>query len=149
MSDARLDQKDHVILHALKKDARKTIAEISHALGIPRATVHERIMKLVRSGVIKRFTISQDYGRLGLPALAFVHISSDSTVGPEQVAKKLGGIEGVMGVYLTSGEWDILVRLRGKSIEDIGKGAIEQIRKTKGVEKLKTTACFDVIQDES
>ncbi len=148
MSDARLDQKDHVILHALKKDARKTIAEISHVLGIPRATVHERIMKLVRSGVIRRFTIEQDYGKVGIPALVFVYASSDSAAGPGQLAKKLGRIDGVTGVYLTSGEWDILVKIRGKSIEDIGKKAVEQIRKTEGIAKLKTTACFDVIQDE-
>lgn len=149
MSDARLDQKDHVILHALKKDARKTIAELSHALGIPRATVHERIIKLVRSGVIKRFTIDQDYSQLGLSAVVFVYISSGGSTSHEQLAKVLSGIDGVKGVYLISGEWNILVKIRGKSIKDIGKTAVEDIRKIKGVGKLKTMACFDVIQDES
>ncbi len=150
MKDARLDQKDHVILDALKKDARKTIAELSHALGIPRATVHERITKLRRLGVIKRFTIEQDYKKTGLPTLAFVFASCDRTskITHAKIAAKLSGISGIYGVYLISGEWDILIKVRGKSIEDIGMHTLERIRKSPGIFKTHAVSCFDTVLDE-
>lgn len=150
MKDARLDQKDHVILDALKKDARKTIAELSHALGIPRATVHERITKLRRLGIIKRFTIEQDYQKTGLPTLSFVFASCDrnSNLDHSQIASKLSEIPGIYGVYIISGEWDLLIKVRGKNIEDIGMQIVEKIRKSPGIFKTHTVSCFDTVFDE-
>ena len=150
MSQARIDQKDHVILHALKKDARKTIADLSHELGIPRATVHERIMKLKQSGVIKRFTIEQDYSLIGLPTMGFVFASYDmnAKVDQHQLARNISNIGGVYGVYVISGEWDLLIKVRGKSIEDIGTLIVDKIRKTPGIAKTHSIACFEVVLDE-
>ncbi len=148
MKDILLDQKDHDILHALKKNARKTVAELSKELKIPRATVHERIMKLKKSGVIRRFTIEQDYRKTGLPTLAFIYASYERGAKEHQIAEKIAKIPGVLGVYIISGEWDILVKARGKSIEDIGTLIVNQIRKIPGISKTHTVACFDVIADD-
>ena len=150
MKDILLDQKDHDILHALSKNSRKTVADLSNELGIPRATVHERIMKLRKNGVIKRFTIEQDYGKVGLPTLAFVFISYDRTaaIDQHQLAKKVGEVGGVLGVYVVSGEWDLLIKVRGKSIEHIGTLIVDGIRKIPGIAKTHTIACFEVVKDE-
>lgn len=150
MSPIKLDENDFHILDALKLDARKTIAELSSELGIPRATVHERIMRMKKAGVIKRFTIEQDHLITGLPTLSFVFAEYDrqAKLNQHEVAKQIAKIPGVYGVYIISGEWDILIKARGRTIEDIGNLLLERIRSTPGVSKTYTMACFEVAKDE-
>lgn len=150
MNSIKLDDKDHEILGALKKDSRSTVAELSNLLKMPRATTHERIMRLRNFGVIKRFTIEQDYQKTGLPTLAFIFVSylSGSITDQHELAKTLSAISGVLGVYIVSGEWDMILKVRGKTIEDIGGMIIDRIRKTPGIAKTYTVACFEVAKDE-
>ncbi len=151
MASVKMDEIDYSILHVLKKDARKTVAEISLHLGIPRATVHERISRMRKSGVIRRFTLEEDYSKTGLPTLSFVFVEYDKGARTDQheVARKIASVPGVLGVYIISGEWDMLVKVRGRSIEDIGSIIIENIRATPGVLKTYTMACFEVAKDEA
>jgi DNA-binding Lrp family transcriptional regulator len=146
-----LDQTDYDILQELKMDSRKTLAELSKAVGIPRATVHERIMRLKKKKAIKRFTIEQDYSQVGLPTLAFVYVSYDphSSLDQHQLAKKVAKIGGILGVYVISGEWDLLIKVRGKSIEHIGTIMVDRIRKIDGILKTHTVACFEIVKDEN
>lgn len=150
MTDIKLDENDYHLLSALKADARKTIAALSAMLGMPRATVHERISRMKRAGIIRRFTIEEDYSKTGLPTLSFVFVEYDRQSGANQheVARSIAKIGGVLGVYIISGEWDLLIKVRGKNIEDIGKTILERIRTTPGVFKTYTMACFEVAKDE-
>lgn len=150
MNQARLDQKDQEILLALRKDARKTIADLSQDLGIPRATVHERISKLRRSGIIRKFTIEQDYARTGLPALSFILASYNRSGKAEQqkVAQKLANLSNVLGVYIISGEWDFLLKVRGSTIEDIGTHVADNISRLPEISRTHTVACYETVRDE-
>lgn len=149
MAEIKLDEYDYQLLQALKQDARKTIAELSSMLGIPRATVHERISRMKKAGVIRRFTIEEEYAKIGLPTLSFVFVEYDrqSRIDQHEVARNIAKISGVLGVYIVSGEWDLLVKVRGKNIEDIGNIILERIRTTPGVFKTYTMACFEVAKD--
>ncbi len=150
MKQIKLDETDFLILDALKKDARQTIAEMSNALGVPRATVHERIMRMKKAGVIRRFTIEQDYRLTGLPTMSFVLASYAQAARTDQheAARAVATIPGVLGVYIISGEWDLLIKVRGVSIESIGTLILDRIRNTPGIAKTYTMACFEVAKDE-
>ena len=149
MSEIKLDDNDYSILASLKNDARKTIAELGNELGIPRATVHERIVRMKKAGVIRRFTIEPDYNKIGLPTLSFVFAEYDRSAKSNQhiVAQQVGKIAGVLGVYVVSGEWDLLIKIRGKSIENIGTIVLDQIRGTPGIFKTYSIACFDMVKE--
>ena len=150
MKDIKLDEKDLLILDALQKNARKTITELSNEFGIPRATVHERIAGLRKSGVIRRFTIEQDYQKTGLPMLAFVFAEYDrqSGINQHEVARNIAKLPGVLGVYVLSGEWDLLIKARGRNIEDMGNLIIDRIRNVPGVFKTYSMTCYEVAKDE-
>ena len=60
-------EKDKKILKELKKNSRNTTKQISSILKIPRVTVHDRIKKMKEKGIIKKFTVSIDYKKIGLP----------------------------------------------------------------------------------
>jgi DNA-binding Lrp family transcriptional regulator len=143
------DPKDEIILRQLRLDASKSFSEIAGALGMPRTTVQERIRRLVQKGVIKRFTIQQDYSKLGRPVTAFILISYIPTAGvsQRQVGEKLAQIPEIYEVHVISGDWDILVKARGESLESIGELVTEKIRNVKGVGRTLTCASFATLKE--
>jgi DNA-binding Lrp family transcriptional regulator len=139
-----IDEKDLLILEQLANDSRMPTKHIAETLDIPRVTVHTRIEKLKQEGVIKQFTIIADYAKLGLPVTAFIFIeyAHNDELSQIELAEKLAEINNIFEVHLITGEWDILVKMRGKSLEEIGRIVLEQIRPMKGVTKTTTCSSF-------
>jgi Lrp/AsnC family leucine-responsive transcriptional regulator len=139
-----LDEKDRAILVELQKDARRSTKAIAKDLNIPRATVHERIKRMMDKGVIRGFTVIPDYAQLGEPVTAFVLVSflPNNEVSQRELAGKIAELVGVQEVHLISGEHDILIKVRGCSMEGIGSLVIDQLRMIPGVGKTLTIASF-------
>ncbi len=57
----KLDEKDEKILHMLSDDSRLLWKEIGGNLGISANAARRRVLNLIDSGIIKRFTIEIDY----------------------------------------------------------------------------------------
>jgi Lrp/AsnC family leucine-responsive transcriptional regulator len=145
-----LDDKDLAILRELEKDSRRSTKAIADDLDIPRATVHERIKRMVEKDLIKGFTVILDHSLLGEPVTAFILVSflPSATVSQRDVAQRIAGLEGVHEVHLISGEYDILVKVRGPSMEAIGSLVIDSIRNIEGVGRTLTCASFASVKEE-
>jgi len=144
-----VDEKDRLILDELSEDARMPTKRIALNLDIPRVTVHTRIEKLKQEGIIRKFTILKDYNKLGLPVTAFVFIefSPSGNITQRQLAEDIAKIDNVYEVHLISGEWDILAKIRGESLDTIGKIVLDKIRVLKGVSKTITCPSFASIKN--
>ncbi|MBM4237075.1 MAG: Lrp/AsnC family transcriptional regulator [Euryarchaeota archaeon] len=145
-----IDDKDRAILSELEKDARRSTKSIAKALGMPRATVHERIRKMCEKGIIRGFTALPDHSKLGEPTSAFILVSflPNTSVSQRELAQKIADLEGVREVHLISGEYDILLKVRGRSVEDIGSLVIDKLRQIEGVGRTITCASFATVKDE-
>jgi len=145
-----IDEKDELIMEELKKDSRQSTADIARKTDIPRVTVHERIKRMKEKGIIKRFTIQPDHAKLDRPTTAFVlaSYSPHHNITQREVAQKIAKLAGVYEVHLIAGEWDLLLKVRGKSIEDIGKLILDKMREIPGVEKTFTMACFSTVKED-
>jgi len=144
-----LDEKDSAILEQLMSDSRKTTKAIARELGIPRATVHDRIVKMEQKRVIKKYTATPDYAQLGLGVTAFILVQFEPEKGTSQrdTAEEISDLEGIFEVHMISGEYDMLLKVRGSSMEDIGKLVIDRLREVKGVARTLTCACFTTVRE--
>lgn len=144
-----LDIKDQKILAELLKDGRKSVVEISNGLGIPRATVQERLSKLVDSGVIRKFVAIPDYSKIGKQVTAIVLISfrSGENISQRGLAEQMSKIPGVYEVIVISGEWDIVLKVRAGSVEEIGTLVVDKLRMMKGIEKTQTCVAFQTMKE--
>lgn len=144
-----IDEKDELIIDALRQDSNKPISRLSKEIGIPRATLQDRINKLVKQGIIKKFTIVPDYGKLGRPVTAFVMVSFHPSpeISQRALARQIAMLPEVEEVHLISGEWDILVKIRVKDVESAGSFVIDKIRSMKGVEKTETCVSFECVKE--
>jgi DNA-binding Lrp family transcriptional regulator len=144
-----LDEKDSSILEELMMDSRKTTKAIARELGIPRATVHDRIVKMEQRHIIKKYTAVPDYSQLGLGVIAFILVQFESEKGLSQrdTADDIASISGIFEVHMISGEYDMLLKVRGSSMEEIGKLVIDRLREVKGVARTLTCACFTTVKE--
>ncbi|AHF81191.1 Lrp/AsnC family transcriptional regulator [Thermococcus paralvinellae] len=145
-----LDRIDLRLLEELKENARENIATLSKKLGIPRTTVHYRIKKLVEEGIIEKFTIKPNYKKLNLGTTAFIlaRYDPDSGLTQREVAEKVARINGVYEVHIIAGEWDLLIKVRASSAEDIGKIVIDKLREIKGIDQTVTMVSFVTVKED-
>lgn len=144
-----MDEKDSAILEELMKDSRKTTKAIAKELEIPRATVHDRIVRMEQRKVIRKYTAVPDYAQLGQGVTAFILAQFEPREGLSQreTADEIADIQGISEVHMISGEYDMLLKVRGASMEDIGKLVIDRLREVKGVARTLTCACFTTVKE--
>ncbi len=144
-----IDEKDKSILDELIEDSRKTTKAIAKELGIPRATVHDRIARMEQRGVIRKYTALPDYAELGLGVTSFVLVQFESEKGVSQrdTAEEIASMPGIFEVHMISGEYDMLLKVRGATMEDIGRLVIDRLRDVKGVARTLTCACFTTVKE--
>lgn len=132
---SRIDTSDLKILEILKRNARTPYTVIAKDLKISEAAVRKRIEKLIRLGIIKRFTI--DY-ELENEIKAIVMIKSTPQISTPEISKKIVKIQGIETVFETTGDYDIIALVRGISISEINK-TIDEIRSVQGVISTNST----------
>lgn len=145
-----MDSLDNAILRSLREDSGKSVAQMARELRVPRPTVHYRIQRLKEEGIIKRFSIVPDYAKLGLPVVAFVLVAFNPNprVSQRELAERIARLAGIQEVHLISGEWDLLLKVRGQSMEEIGRLVIDKLRAMEGVGATVTCACFATVKEE-
>lgn len=145
-----LDKIDVRLLEELKHNSRENIASLSKKLGIPRTTVHYRIKKLLEEGIIEKFTIKPNYKKLNLGTTAFILARYDPAAGLTQreVAERISQIEWIYEVHIIAGEWDLLIKVRAPSAEDIGKIVVDKLREIKGIGQTVTMVSFVTVKED-
>jgi DNA-binding Lrp family transcriptional regulator len=145
-----MDELDRRLLRELELDARAHVTTLAHRLGVPRSTVQERIRRLVVDRVLRGFRPIVDHAQLGNPTLAYILASfiAGSGAHHRQTAKDLLRIPGVESVDFVSGEWDLLVRVRGESFEAIGNMLVDRIRTMPTIARTVTMPSFHTEEAE-
>ena len=76
-----IDEIDRRILELLQEDARLSNAALATEVGLTVSTVHERVKKLEKKGIIKGYVALVDAEALGKPITAFIRLSVGATPG--------------------------------------------------------------------
>lgn len=144
-----LDETDREILDLLVVDASRSIAEIARALNMPRPTVQYRVQKMRERGVIKAIKAIPDFAKLGKQVTAFVLVNflPNPDVSQRELAEKISKLQGVHEVHVISGEWDLLLKVRVGSMEELGRMVIDKLRAMKGVGHTVTCASFTAVKE--
>ncbi len=144
-----LDQIDLQILEYLENNGRERITKIADDLNINRVTAAERIEKLEKKGIIQRFTIKLNYESLGINVLSFVFIAYEKTNEMTQraLAAKVASLDGVEEVHLIAGEFDIIAKVRAKTLRELGEKVINKIRSFPGVKGTYSHVVFETVKE--
>ena len=139
-----LDNKDLKILAILKDNSKLTTSKISKKTAIPITTIHNRIKKLEKLGIIKNYTVVLDNKKIGKELGAYILITVDYKLLNEkglsqyQVAEKIKKYDAVEEVSMITGQSDIIAKIRVKNIEDASNFVTKELRNIDGIEKTQT-----------
>ena len=139
----KLDLKDRKIISELVANSKQTTSQISKKTRIPITTVHNRIKRLEKQGLIINYTVNLDYHELGRPVCAYIGITinyniPNKKINQIEVANKIKEIEGVYETYIMTGGSDIFIKILAKDIQDLNIIVTERLRNIVGVDKTQT-----------
>lgn len=122
-----IDALDMRIIRALQADSRKPIVQIAKEVGATEATVRRRIDKLLREGIIERFTVILDYHKLGRIIKAFIGLRVQPAKLKE-IVEHLAKHPDIQVLYRTSGDTDIFAEVIFEKMEDLNNFLEEELK---------------------
>jgi len=116
----RLDRIDIAILEALQQEGRMPNAALAEKIGLSQSACSRRLDNLEKSGVIKGYHAEISNAALGHKMTAIVHISLsgqfEKTLSEFEAAVKR--CPNVLSCHLMSGEYDYILRIAARDLED-------------------------------
>ena len=138
----KLDAKDRKIIAELKKNSRQTVRDIAKQTGIRPSTVHQRITKLKKEGAIEKFTVKLSNAAVEENFIVLMFVSTKTDLLPSFFNNN--HVKEVFGV---TGEYDLLVKLKFKDVEEFNSFVIG-LRQNKAIEKTLTSIATITLKEE-
>lgn len=133
----RIDDLDVKILSELARDASISVPRLSKKINVNSSVVYSRIKRLVKRGLINKFTIVINDEALGFNVKALTGINMDSKLR-DNVLNELFKIPEVREVAEVTGRFDVLVTMNARSLDEMHQLISEKIGRVEGVQKTET-----------
>lgn len=148
-----IDEIDRQILLLLQEDAHLSNAALAERVGLTGSTVHERVRKLEKKGVIKGYVAVVDAEAVGKPIMAFIRLTVGTT--PDGYLKTKNNIRDVclaepdiLECFGVAGEDCYILKVRATSPKDLEK-LIGQIRSKAPVSSSVTSIVLSTFKESS
>lgn len=113
----QIDGLDRKILQFLQEDARMSYLDIARKLIVSGGTIHQRIDKLRKAGIIEGSRLLINPRRLGLDVAALIGIHLQSTKDLPAVIEKMKKFEEITEAHYTTGTYALLIKVIVPTIE--------------------------------
>lgn len=132
-----MDEIDQKLIALLRQNARLSVADLAHKLGVSRGTVTNRMRRLEDEQVIVGYTVKlrPDAEREGIRAWMGVLVEGNQT---RRVIASLLGEPGVVTLHDTNGRWDLLAELEAPNLAAMSE-MLERIRLVGGIRSTETS----------
>ncbi|RMF55719.1 Lrp/AsnC family transcriptional regulator [Candidatus Woesearchaeota archaeon] len=135
-----LDEIDKKILYELQINSKRTTSQLAKVINAPRTTIHNRIKKLERTGVIRKYKAIVEPKKVGRPITVFINIVISSKKMPMSIVERLKKNDLFEEIYIVSGPIDIVVKTHLRNLEELSKLALAVggLRSWEGVERTES-----------
>ena len=139
------DNKDMKLIEILKEDSRLPIREISKKAKIRPSTVHQRIQKLIKNNVIEKFTVKLNNKSIGENFIVFMLVKGGTT---EYIDSKFLNDRHVKEVFGVTGEYDLLIKLKFRNVEEFNEFVIDFRKNRKEIQSTLTMVATTNLKEE-
>ena len=133
-----LDKLDLQIIEHMMGDAEISYADLGKKLFVSGGTIHVRIKKLQKDGVVKGTRLNPDLKLLGYDVIAFIGIYLRESSLYDSVAKELHKINEIVRLNYTTGNYSMFAEIVCKDISELRDVLHEKLQKIKGIERTET-----------
>ena len=142
-----MDELDKLILEQLLEDSRRSVTEIAKAISLSHSATRIRLVKLVETGVVKRFTIelgeetgdltpSNQIDRPFKVSSAFLLIQLKESQNLEDFSAFLQQIPEISSAYQMGGEFNCMIHLECESPGQLN-AVIETLERDTAIQAIK------------
>ncbi len=145
-TELKLDSKDFTLIEELQKNAKLSEQKLARKTSIPMTTVHNRLKKLREIGVIRNYTISLDYAKLGRPLVAYVLVKANPGVDQKELLDKISKMPQVCEVAMITGDFDLVFKARVASMNELNDIVVQKLRMQKSIGDTRTMISYETIE---
>jgi DNA-binding Lrp family transcriptional regulator len=141
-----IDELDKRILNALIDNSRLSYRQIAKKIKVSVVTVMNRVKKLEKEGIIKKYTCLVDYEKLNYGF--FVAMNVRISKGKEHdVEKKLALNENVYAIYDITGDFDVEIIGKFKTRHSLDE-FVKKIQTFEFVERVNTKLILNIMKED-
>lgn len=142
-----MDHMDKRILRHLKENSRQTASRISQNVHLSVSAVIERIRKLERTGIIRKYTVVLDEKLLGNTLTVFVLLRLSHSKYHEPFVRDILAYEDICECHAIAGDMDYLLKIvtsSAVSLEPIRR----DLQRMPGVSAVKMLYVLSTVKNE-
>lgn len=134
------DELDRRIIRELQRNARESTSNIATRLNVARSTVHERIARMEKDGVITGYSVvlSRNPSEENIQALVLLEVKQQET---RKILHRISQYSEVRVCLSINGEYDLFISIEAPRIEDLDI-IIDELVQLQGVIRTKTFVVF-------
>ena len=134
----QIDNVDLKIMEILLQNARTPYTEIAEKLIVSPGTIHVRMKKLEKMGVVKGTELIVEPKKLGLDLTAFIGVFLKESVQYNDVISRLKEIDEIVEAYYTTGGYGIFLKIICANTDHLRRVLNEKIQQVKGIQRTET-----------
>jgi Lrp/AsnC family transcriptional regulator for asnA, asnC and gidA len=133
-----IDKLDREILEILMKDAKIPYTDIAKRLIVSPGTIHVRMKRMERLGIVKGTTLILDPAKIGYDLTAFVGIYLIKGSVYKEVIDEVDNIPEIVEAHYTTGEYSIFAKVICKNTDHLREVINEKLQPVNGVSRTET-----------
>ncbi|MGA8265281.1 MAG: Lrp/AsnC family transcriptional regulator [Ignavibacteriaceae bacterium] len=138
---------DAQILNILQDNSRISNAEIARQIRMAPSAVLERIKKLEKNKIIKKYTVQIEASEVDKELLAFILVKANGPIVDNKTAKELAKVPEVQEVHIVAGEDCFLVKVRAENPAALTELLRKKIASIKSISSTSTTIVLETVKE--
>jgi Lrp/AsnC family transcriptional regulator, leucine-responsive regulatory protein len=147
-STITLDEVDRLILNLLQDDGKLTAKHLADKIGLTQTPVYERIRKLERLGVIRKYVALVDPQKVYKELVVFMNLTlrEHGEGKRERFLEKIAALPEVVEMYHTSGVYDFMAKVRVSDVHEYRDFLVEKMGKIDNVKDIVSHMVLEEIK---
>ncbi len=139
----QIDNTDLQILNILMENAFTPYTEIGKKLYISPGTVHVRMNKMEKLGIVKNPQLQLNLSKLGMDITAFIGIYLIRSDMYDKVVTQLKKIDEVLSCNYTTGNYSLFIKIVCRDTQHLREVLHDKIQKIEGISRTETLISLD------
>ena len=133
-----IDNTDLQILNILLENAFTPYTEIGKKLYISPGTVHVRMNKMEKLGIVKAPQLQIDLGKLGMDITAFIGVYLIRSDMYDKVVTQIKKIDEVLSCNYTTGNYSLFLKIVCRDTQHLREVLHDKLQKIEGISRTET-----------
>ena len=138
VKNLQIDDLDKQILDIITKNARIPYLEVARACNVSGAAIHQRVQRLIKSGVIKGSEFKVDPVAVGFKTCAYIGIFLEHPGHYKSVIDKFNKIPEIIECHYTTGNYSLFIKVYANDNEHLRNILTNSIQNIDGVTRTET-----------